>query len=41
MSVKTVHYEKSICTRHHRMLKQETSGEELGRGDERKNLREI
>jgi hypothetical protein len=23
------------------MLKQETSGEELGRGDERKNLREI
>ncbi len=41
MSVKTVRYEKSICTRHFRMLEQETGGEEVGGGDERKNLREI
>jgi hypothetical protein len=41
MSVKTARYEKSICTRHYRMLEQETGGEELERGDERKNLREI
>jgi hypothetical protein len=38
MSVKTVHYEKSICTRHFRMLEQETGGEEVGGGDEKKEL---
>jgi hypothetical protein len=41
MSVKTVRYEKLICTRHFRMLEQERGGEKVGGGDERKNLREI